>query len=647
MRPRERRAERWWRRTVPKWLRSTLYLSHAEVPWHDVVRSGLALPVPMGLGLALGNPGAGVFGALGALLGVLAERSGTSGQRLARIAGAGVAGVVSQTLGRYTAGYGIEPLLLVLAFAAVSGFLSSLHPLASFAGMQLLVQMSLASGLKFHDSFDLLIACYIVGLLWVIVGVWLQGRVEHTDRLYRTALAAVPTQLAAAVRDRSDSRQPVTEAEAALMDASDLLSAARPHSRLRRDELTRVRWILDPLHACVLSVDALVSSGVDSEAVAPLAKTLERSATAITRDDPTPIRNLARVSHPDAGPFYADVLSRIREIACAISGDRRVLPKSCPDVLSMRHLRTVASSPTTWEYVVRVTLCMGLAECVRQVDPLKHSYWILLTTALVLKPDLQHVLARTLQRAVGTLAGAAVGAMLLLISSQYALMVSLGLLAACIPYAVRRNYWMFSSLITPIVFILLDFAGPTSDSIVPQRIANTLLGCAIVASFGYLLWPPTWRPPIRRDISTCVKLLSQYTCAALAPASDPSSETTVMSFRRSVCRQLSALRIPLQRSEFEPPAVRRRVAAWAKLIGELEEVSDAVTRAFVLKRQHISAPSRPVIERAVTALMDLRKAVQERQPPDRLRQHIYRDLLTLISPASVHECAGTQAVAQR
>jgi hypothetical protein len=64
------------RRLVPDWLHRTLHPAYRSLPWHDVVRSGLALPMPLGIGIAVHQLPAGLFGTLGALLGVLAERSG-------------------------------------------------------------------------------------------------------------------------------------------------------------------------------------------------------------------------------------------------------------------------------------------------------------------------------------------------------------------------------------------------------------------------------------------------------------------------------------------------------------------------------------------------------------------------------------------
>jgi hypothetical protein len=71
----------------------------------------------------------------------------------------------------------------------------------------------------------------------------------------------------------------------------------------------------------------------------------------------------------------------------------------------------------------------------------------------------------------------------------YGLLIPMGVLASGIPYAVPRNHWMFSSLMTPLEVLVLDFATSGSFDVVLQRLANTAIGCTIVLTAGYLFRP--------------------------------------------------------------------------------------------------------------------------------------------------------------
>jgi K+-transporting ATPase A subunit len=67
---------------MPDWLRRTLRLAHTSAPWHDVARSGVAVSVPLGIGIAVHQVQAGLFGTLGAYLGVLAVEPGPVRRRV-------------------------------------------------------------------------------------------------------------------------------------------------------------------------------------------------------------------------------------------------------------------------------------------------------------------------------------------------------------------------------------------------------------------------------------------------------------------------------------------------------------------------------------------------------------------------------------
>jgi uncharacterized membrane protein YccC len=511
--------------TVPDWLRRTVTLRPTAVPWHDVVRSGVFLPVPMALGLAVGDRPAALYGSLGALLAVLAERSGTTGQRMARIVAAAAGGVASMVLGRHTTGTGLTPLLVVLAFAVVSGVLSSIHPLLSFAGMQLLVQMSIAGGLTIHIRLPVVLAWYAGGVLWVLAGVAAQGAVEKTVTRYRVAAAAVPALLAERIRagDRT-----FTTVEAALAETRALLDTAHPLRPRSRAEVRAVRGITERLPAVVTAATAAARTGEDRDMLAGDLMALSAN-----------IRDGVFSPGPAPGSF-----------------------------------RAPARRPRA-DYVARVVLCMGLAELLRQHDPAGRGYWILLTVALTLKPDFEPVLARTLRRALGTLLGAVVAVSLLLLPDGWWLLGAVAVAGSGIPYAVRRNYGLFSVLITPIVLILLDLVAPISPDVAGQRVADTFLGCAIVVVAGYLLWPGTWMRPSRTRTADALDALAAWLTAT--DERDPA--------RTELFRHVSDMQTIAGHGPFEPAVVRRRRAVWSDVATAIAEVAAAAAVDRVAGRE--------------------------------------------------------------
>src|SRR3712207_117127 len=94
------------------------------------------------------------------------------------------------------------------------------------------------------------------------------------------------------------------------------------------------------------------------------------------------------------------------------------------------------------------------------------------------------------QRGAGTLLGVLLGSLLLAVLPGDAwVLVAMAAAAALLPWARGANFGLFSVFQTPVIILLLDVALPGGPGLVGARLLDTLIGCAIVLVFGYLLWP--------------------------------------------------------------------------------------------------------------------------------------------------------------
>ena len=150
-------------------------------------------------------------------------------------------------------------------------------------------------------------------------------------------------------------------------------------------------------------------------------------------------------------------------------------------------------------FVLRLTVCMGVAGLVSEVLPLQRSYWVVLTVAIVLKPDYGSVFARALQRGLGTIVGAVLGAVLLVLFHGAWLLVPFGVLAALLPYGRNRNYGLLATFLTPLVVVLVDLLMPAGWHLAEDRLIDTLVGCAIVLGIGFAPWPMSWYSHLPRQ----------------------------------------------------------------------------------------------------------------------------------------------------
>ncbi|MCW2582498.1 MAG: conserved rane protein of unknown function, partial [Klenkia sp.] len=263
-------------------------------------------------------------------------------------------------------------------------------------------------------------------------------------------------------------------------------------------------------------------------------------------------------------------------------------------------------------FVVRLTLCMVVAEAARQLLPIERPYWVLLTVAIVLKPDFGSVFTRAVQRGVGTVLGVLLGsALLALLPGREWVLLAMAVSAAVLPWARNANFGLFSVFLTPLVLMLLDLATPSSEGLVGARLVDTLIGCAIVLVFGYLLWPGTWQAPLDDALRGAATALDRFVEAAFGDTPEATRRA-----RRGSYRALTELQTQLQRRLAEPPPISTRAAAWYPVIVQLERTSDAVTEAVIAMRAGAEIPPKGQVD-------VLRRSIRELS--DDLRLHLFPD----------------------
>jgi len=183
--------------------------------------------------------------------------------------------------------------------------------------------------------------------------------------------------------------------------------------------------------------------------------------------------------------------------------------------------RTVAS-PDSRAFAIRLALCMSVGEIARQHLPIQRSYWVLLTVAIVLKPDFGSVFARGVQRTVGTVIGVLLGALVLTVVPHNGwMLLPMAAVAGALAWAQRANYGLYVVFLTPLVLILLDFT-------VPGGLAWSRPGWSITSSAAGSSWSsatccgrrPGGRPSTRR--SATPPWPSTRSSRRLSPAATPS-----------------------------------------------------------------------------------------------------------------------------
>jgi len=574
---------------VPDWLAELLRPKPAPLPWPDMIRSALAICLPLGTAFAVGKISIGLLPALGGLLGTMTDRGGSYLYRVKRVSTVGVfGGAAGLAIGSAIHGRGWIAVVALMVVAAVSALLSSLGDVGSQTGLQLLVYTAISIGpfgaLRpvWHTAVG-----FLVGVVWALVLIlpgWLLSPHGQEQRAVAAVYQALADQLAAiGTSDFAARRQAVTSAIGAAYDevlTARATAAGRNRARMR---------LIGALNASNLMAQAVTALGVAETRPPPLViDTVARLAEAIRTGGQPPTIPPAWDASPgtvalrDAMAGAARVLSRDwtpgEPTRAAVDVEVQSRPGASRDGLADRLIEMVGGGQVSRTFVIRLTVCMGVAGVVSEVLPLQRSYWVPLTVAIILKPDYGSVFARAVQRGIGTIVGSVVGAVLLALFRGAWLLIPFGVLAALLPYGRNRNYGLLATFLTPLVVVLVDLLSPIGWRLAAERLVDTLIGCAIVLIVGFAPWPMSWYAHLPGKFGQAALDVCAYMREALGPAPVSAAQIAARSRKlRSTYRSLGDLRTEFQRTMSEPPSISRSATAWYPALVGLESVLDAIT----------------------------------------------------------------------
>lgn len=154
-------------------------------------------------------------------------------------------------------------------------------------------------------------------------------------------------------------------------------------------------------------------------------------------------------------------------------------------------VQNLSMDSTTFRFSLRVAIVCLFGYLVSIMLPLgHHSYWILLTLTVLLKPGFSLTKQRNYQRLVGTLIGGIAGALIVYYVHDHAVRFAFLIVFMLGAYSFQRvNYYVSVLFLTPYVLIALSFMGLGDLSLARERIFDTFLGSLIALGSSYLLFP--------------------------------------------------------------------------------------------------------------------------------------------------------------
>jgi len=228
---------------------------------------------------------------------------------------------------------------------------------------------------------------------------------------------------------------------------------------------------------------------------------------------------------------------------------------------------TLGSS--AFKHALRVALvCLIGFITAKTVAQGHHSYWVLLTIIVILKPGFSLSKQRNYQRLIGTIGGGAIGILILsFIPDTTAQFIFLMVFMIGAYSFQRLNYVVSVIFMTPYVLILFKFLGVGLLNVAQERILDTLIGSSIALIASYIIFP-TWEfEQIQETLRDVIVANINYLVTIAESLSGKTTDTTRYKLaRKEVYVKSANLSATFERMTSEPKSKQRKIKEVHKFV---------------------------------------------------------------------------------
>lgn len=503
-------------------LAAALRIDWTRVEMLTALRCTLGVGLPLVVAVLLGQPAAAMFIAIGGVSAGFGAFQGAYRSRAATIFFAAAGMAISLAVGTISGHSTAAQCAVAAAWGLGSGVLVAFGPAPEFVALQSTVAVIVAGAYPapLHDAIGRGLLVLLGGVVQLVltVSLWPLRRFDAERQAIANLYQNLADYAAALPAHGHVPPDPNAPAGASLVHQDPHPFARTAEVLVFRglvDEADRIRASLAALAARFAESDgffarhlwlilnelaAAVREGRAPAAMADVWATLDATVAARGGGDArlpalmAQLRSAARMASlpadaaTDAAPATAD--AEPRRI--------RTLPRGRDVLLTLRANLTFRSA--VLRHAVRMAIGLAAGTALYRWLELPRGYWLPMTLLLVLKPDFRQTYTIGIARMIGTLAGAALAALLATLLGGHATMVALLLLVFIWGgYSLfRANYVLFTVCITGYIVLLLYLSQQPGPATAVSRAVATV-GGGMMALVLYRVWP-TWESGRARDM---------------------------------------------------------------------------------------------------------------------------------------------------
>jgi uncharacterized membrane protein YccC len=243
----------------------------------------------------------------------------------------------------------------------------------------------------------------------------------------------------------------------------------------------------------------------------------------------------------------------------------------------------------------------------------QHSYWVILTIIVIIKPAFSLSKERNYQRLIGTIVGGAIGiAILSFVHNDTAQFIILAVLMIGAYSFIRINYLIGIMMMTPYVLILFRFLGVGHLNVAEERIIDTVIGSAIAFAANYFLFPTWESEQVKQSLHEVLLANTNYLIKVAETITGlPVNNTEYKLARKDVYIKSANLSATFERMTSEPKNKQRKSKDLHKFVvlnHILSSYIATIASAMSGKDMHRTSPDNlKLIKRSIAVLNDSAK----------------------------------------
>ncbi|MDO8073628.1 FUSC family protein [Janthinobacterium sp. SUN176] len=157
-----------------------------------------------------------------------------------------------------------------------------------------------------------------------------------------------------------------------------------------------------------------------------------------------------------------------------------------------------------FRFALRVSMAISVGLLIGHWLPYAaHSYWIVLTIVIILRPTFSMTRQRRADRIIGTIIGCIITAIVIrFVHSNIVLMAILFLSIVATPTFIYLRYRYTAIAVSLMILLQMHLVAPSNPNLVSERLIDTLIGAAVATVFSFVLanWEYQSLPRLVRQV---------------------------------------------------------------------------------------------------------------------------------------------------